>query len=273
MGEGGNSAAQGGVIGWVPSRHALDPHAFDCGRVGPYALGPEVRAGPFGPIHIALCRHFDPVLEIEFVEAEPLHPRGAGAPALAPHVLESLNHCVGLRHPHVSALLGAGLDEGVPYMLRAHGLGRSLADVFECGLAPPPDVATGILYGVAEGLGFLAESGPRPGACALGGLRREAILLGWDGSVRLLGAGLSVLGDERPDADLRGLLALARALESDLGAVVEGAADIGEVARRLRKGRREACAERQPRIGAWLRQEDADACAAYRRFFALDTLN
>jgi hypothetical protein len=229
--------------------------------------------GPFGPVHLASSSQFEIVLELERLEAQPLHPRELPPEAWAPIVLEHLNACVGLEHPNVACCLGAGLADGVPYVLRAHTLGRTLAELALDEVKPPPDVAAGILFSVAEGIAYLSESGPRPGVCALGGLKREAVLLGWDGSVQLLGAGLAILGDSRLDADFRGLRHLASELEPDLGELVADAADLAEASKRIRRWRRDACAQRRGRLGAWLRRVDGEACDALRRFFGLGCLN
>lgn len=265
-------AATPGDVEWTPKRAALDPRAFDCGKVGPYSLGPEIRCGPFGPVHLALGAQFQEVLEIERIRIDDFEP-AAAAGSLAALVLENLSHCVGLTHPHVACMLGAGLDDGVPYVLRAHVLGRTLADLALDDMRPPPEVAAGILYSVAEGVGFLTERGPRPGVCGLGGLGSDAVLVGWDGSVRLLGAGLSILRDPRADADFDGLRRLARELEPGLGELLSGASDVRDASTQLRRWRREACADRQSRVGSWLRRADADGCDALRRFFSLMPLH
>ena len=265
-------AVNGGVVEWTPRRAALDPHAFDCGRVGPYSLGPEVRCGPFGPVHLALGAQFDFVLELERVDGSALEATDAIG-ALAPRLLEHLNHCVGLRHPHVACVLGAGVDDGVPYVLRAHTLGRTLAELTLSEARPPKDVSAGILFGVAQGIQFLAEAGPMPGICGLGGLRAESVLLGWDGSIQVLGAGLALLRDHRRDADLEGLRRVSGQLDLELADLLADAGDAADAASKLRRAHRDACAHRQAAVGAWLRRADPDGCAALRRFFSLHALN
>lgn len=263
-------------VEWTPRRESLDACAFDCGRVGPYALGPEVRDGPFGAVHLAVGAQFDVVLELERVEVDELDPDPYDSPGT--RVLDRLNHCVGLRHPHVATLLGAGLDGGAPYLLRGHVLGRTLGDLERDGFAPPPDVATGIVYALADALGFLAEAGPQPGTCSLGGVDGHAVFLGWDGTIQVHGAGLAVL--RRPesapagaDADFAGLGTLAARLVPELGGLVEEAGGFPDACTRIRRWRRECCAERRERTGDWLRQVDPEGCAAYRRFFALEALS
>lgn len=270
------------TVDWTPRREALDPGAFDCGRVGPYALGPEVRCGPFGAVHLALGAQFDRVLELERVDLgdvlglawdDPFDGTGA-------RLLDRLNHCVGLRHPHVAGLLGAGLDGGAPYVLRGHVLGRTLGELELDGIEPPPDVAAGIVFGMAEGLGFLAEAGPRPGVCSLGGVDAHAVHLGWDGGIRILGAGYALLRMRDVDcaracvqADMQSLARISARMVPELGNLVEGAADFGEARRAVGRWRGNACAERQARTAAWLREVDAEGCTAYRQFFGLDALN
>lgn len=260
------------VVEWTPKRSALDPRAFNCGRVGPYWLGPEVRGGAFGPVHLALGAQFDVVLEIERIETVGFEDDRSHT-SLASRVLERLNHCVGLKHPNVACLLGAGLAEGAPYLLRGHTLGRTLGELLADGVQPPPEVAAGVLHAVAEGARFLREAGPQPGVCGLGGLAADGVMIGFDGSVRVIGAGLALLRDDRDNADFFGLRRLARQLEPGLGDLMADASDLVDAATRLRRWRREACAQRQSWVGAWLRRVDADGCAAYRSFFALDPLH
>lgn len=260
------------AVAWTPKRHALDPLAFDCGRVGPYNLGPEIRAGAFGPVHLAIGRDFDDVLEIERIEVASYDDSCDGA-GLAPRILDRLNHCVGLRHPHVACLLGAGLHGEHPYLLRAHTLGRTLACLPSDLERPPPDVAAGILYSVVEGVGHLLEAGPGPGVCGPGGVRPGSVFLGWDGSVRIHGAGFSLLRVEGEGVELEALRELATTLDPELRKVIADAETVREASLRLRRWRREACAHRQSWVGAWLRRVDADACSAYRSFFSLAPLN
>lgn len=263
------------AVEWTPRREALDPAAFDCGRVGPYALGPEIRCGPFGPVHLALGAHFDFVLELERVEVSGMDVPNDDYPfdGLGPRLLERLNYCVGLGHPHVAELLGAGLDGEVPYVLRRHTLGRTLGELMLDDVVPPPEVATGIVFGIAEALDYLAESGPRPGTCGLGGFDGHAVHVGWDGSCRLLGAGYALIRDRRLRADFESLRRFARCLEPSLGKLIEGAKDLVDAATRLRRWHRDDCAHRRTLASAWLRSVDPEGCAAYRRFFDLRPLS
>ncbi|MEL6189674.1 MAG: hypothetical protein AAFU79_34055, partial [Myxococcota bacterium] len=133
--------------------------------------------------------------------------------------------------------------------------------------------AAGILYSVVEGVAFLLDAGPSPGICGPGGVGASSVYIGWDGSVRVLGAGFSFLRTEGEASELRALYLLAEALDPTLGKVVEDAESVREASLRLRRWRREACAHRQSWVGAWLRRTDPEACASLRRFFSLAPLN
>lgn len=258
---------------WTPKRSFINPLAFSCGRVGPYRLGPELRCGAFGPVNLAIGQDFDEVLEIEKICVEGFE--GASSmcrTTLASQVLDRMNHCVGLTHPHVALILGAGLFEDTPYVLRPHRLSRTLSEVLQDDLKPPPQVAAGILYSVADGLRRLFEHGPHPGACSLGGFDGRGIMVGWDGSVRMVGAGLSILRDERSEADRQSLVSLTQGLDPSLLEPLEASKDWAEILKQLRSHRREACAGRQEAIGSWMRQVDAESCHALRCLFNMDPL-
>lgn len=213
-------------------------------------------------------------LDVSWLESDPeVSFSQAGVDGLAVRLLERLNHCVGLRHAHVATVLGAGLENDVPYVLRAHTLGRTLSDMAEQELRPPAGVAAGILYSVAEGTHFLRKSGPYPGVCSVGRLDPHAVHIGWDGGVRLLGAGLALVGDERLEADLAGLTLLAESLDPNLADVVADAQDLADAVARIRRARRDDCPDRQKAVGAWFRRADGEGCDALRRFFSLDPLH
>lgn len=263
------------AVDWTPKRRDLDPSAFGCGRVGPYRLGPEIRTGRLGAVNLAIGRQFDTVLELEriYVPLGEVCADRAGSDDIAARLLDRLNHCVGVKHPHVGSLLGAGLDDGIPYVLRHHRLGRTLAELQRDKIVPPPEVAAGILFGVAEAVRFLFDFGPHPGACGPGGVSASDVHIGWDGTVRVLGAGFAFVGREGEDPELEGLSRLAESLEPKLGRLMAEADSLPEAVVALRRWRREACAHRREWVGSWLRHADAEGCANLRRFFGLDTLN
>ena len=267
-----HESAESTFVDWLPKRRAIDPLAFSCGCIGPYRLGPILRCGTFGPVHLAVSKDFDEVLEVELILIPELDESLDGMGALAARVLERLNHCVGFSHPHVAPVIGAGLTDGSPYILRRHSLGRTLSDLSCDDLRPPPAVLAGILYAAAEGLRFLEESGPSPGACMPGGIDSGNIFVGWDGSIRVLGAGFAILRDERVGADLKGLQTLAQRFDVRLGDALASAGNLSEAVQQLRRGQRSACAHRRHRVGRWMRTVDAEGCDALRRLFGMDPL-
>lgn len=261
----------GKAIDWTPKRLAMDPHAFDCARYGPYCVGPQVRGGKFGAVNLALRPGCDRVLEVERILVQGDDDQGGDG--VGARLLEQLNHCVGLIHPHIALIEGAGMQDGCPYIVRGHVLGRTLSDLVSDGFAPPPEVVAGIVYSVAQGLYFLGEAGPEPTTCLVGGVDEELVLLGWDGSIRLLGAGFAFLRGARDQrADIEALGALAARLDLDVAQEIDESAHLHEASVRIRKRHPEACARRQQLVGGWLRREDGEGCDAFRRFFGLEVL-
>ncbi|MBX2810245.1 MAG: hypothetical protein KTR25_00480 [Myxococcales bacterium] len=259
---------------WSPRRTSIAPQAFTCGQVGPYRLGPELRHGAFGPVNLAIGKEFEFVLEIERIEVPSCDSGCApGVGSLAARILERMNHCVGCKHPHVASLIGAGLADDEPYILRPHILSRTLDELAADHMLPPPGpVAAGILYSVAEGLQSLENYGPQPGLCLPGGIDGQHILVGWDGSIRVLGAGFALLRDERLGVDLRALISLAHRIEPSLAKIIQTAASFTEMAQQIRRRCRSACAERQELVGSWMRKIDGEGCDALRRLFCMEPL-
>lgn len=255
---------------WSPRRDlAVVRWSEPCPQVGSYRLGPMVRQSALGTIWLAVSPEDERVLELEHytglehvVQSD---PEGA--------LMLDLAHVMGLRHRHLATIIGAGLLDGAPYVVRPHLLGRTLADVLgQHAVGPEP--ATGVLYAVAEVLGALAAEGPRPGACAMGGFDAEDIFLGFDGSILLTGAGLARGrgGDSaRLARDLLALVALAdQLLPPDTLPAPEDAASW---ALALRRAYPDRCGLRTQAVGRMLRACYCDAIPGERAALGLPTLH
>lgn len=252
---------------WVLARDRVDPALFGQGHVGPYVLGRTVRATDLGAVALALHRGIDHVVEIERFDAL----RGTELAGPDGLLLQDLAHVVGLRHRYLLPIIGAGIDAGVPYVVRPHRLGRTLDELCMENFVAL-DLIAAVFHAVAEVVGWLAEQGPHPGACSLGGFNEEDIMLGFDGSVMLMGAGLARVraGDRDPaEADYEALRALL--LEYEMESLL--AEDATRTSHRIRRAVREVCSERAARIGAALRAKFEDDIQQERADFGLATLH
>lgn len=161
------------------------------------------------------------------------------------------------------------MDSSVPYVARPFRLGRTLAQAIDRGPAGP-HVMPGILHCVADALAWLADQGPWPGACAMGGFDEQDVFLGFDGSIQLVGIGLGLVrGAVDPiEADCESLGRLLLRF-----GVSAGGATCADVARSLRRAHRDACGERSLRLAAWLRSRFGEAIQHEREAFGLTTIH
>lgn len=257
---------------WTPQRARVDEATFDARRIGPYRLGRRIRVTALGEVRLAIGDAFDEVVAIE--RCELLGSLGGSERAL----LADVAHVIGLRHPNLVEVLGAGVDGDVPYVVRAHRLGVTLADAHEA--AEDVDLATAaaILHGVLTVVGFLAEEGAQPGVCSLGGIDEEDVLLGYDGGVRVTNTGMKLVRCPNGDplrADLSSALVLAQALDPS-GALADHFgedADATQTAHRIRRAFRDACGRRNELVGGLLRRHFDLQIQADRAFFGLVTLH
>lgn len=257
---------------WTPQRTAVDETAFDAKKVGPYRLGRRVRVTALGEVRLAIGDAFDEVVAIE--RCDLLGSLGGSERAL----LADVAHVIGLRHKHLVEVLGAGVDGDVPYIVRAHPLGVTLADAHEAAGDLPRETAAAILHAVLEVVGFLANEGHMPGACSLGGFDEDDVLLGYDGTVRLTNTGLKLVRCPNGDpvrADLSSAMVLAQTLDPEgaLDACFALGTDATETAHRVRRTYRDACAKRQELVGGLLRRHFDLQIQADRAFFGLTTLH
>jgi hypothetical protein len=256
---------------WNPQRARVDAEAFEAGRMGPYRVGRSVRVTAAGEVVLAIHDGDPRVVELELLDpikvVDPERP-----------VLQHVNHMIGVEHRHVSTVLGAGLHDGIAYVSRVHHMGRTLAQVMVGGWGEPR-LAPGIAYAVADALAYLADAGPHPGACALGGFDPRDVGLGFDGSINLVGVGLQTLREsETPAAADRSSLVqlsleLDRWLGTDISSALAAHGGPAEFARGLRKRYRDDCAHRRQHVGAFLRAAFADSVREERAFFGLSTLH
>lgn len=255
---------------WSLKRHRVSAAAFGRGQLGPYRLGRPVRTTAVGEVVLALHEADPRVVELELLDPLKL-------PTLEAPILQDVNHVLGLEHRHLSLVLGAGVHDGSVYLARVHRLGRTLSEVME-GAAGQRRVGPGIAYAVAEVLAFLAEEGPHPGACTMGGFDAQDVLLGFDGQVSLLGLGLRSLREpDRPDADAHSYRRLVCDLDgwlgTDLGAFCPADRSLSEAREALRRHFRDPCGHRRALLGQYMRDTFPNTIRNERAFFGLDTLH
>ena len=262
---------------WAVGRGAVDEANFQAGRVGPYRLGKRVRKTAFGELVLAIDPRAESILEIDLLDAL------ARTPLTAPDglLMGDLAQAATIRHRHVAPIVGSGFEDGVPYVVRPHRLGRTLAELIErAGPGLEPDAAAAILYSVADALEGLAQEGPQPGACAMGGFDDRDVFLGFDGSTALTGVGLKQARpakDEDPvAADLTSAFALARLLDlaarAGLSSAIAGAQSAADLTRAVRRRFGPACAGRRRFVAAALRIAFEDALREERAYFGLAPL-
>lgn len=258
-----------GDTGWRARRDGLHSEWPTSRQAGPYRVGPLVRKTLRGSVWLAVSEDDEHLLEFEHYIGLKQHmhsdPEGA--------VMLDLAQVMGLRHPHLAFIEGAGLFDGVPYAVRAHRPGRTLAEVLSQDRLPV-DAAIGIAYALSEVLGQLAEEGPQPGACAMGGFEAEDVFLGFDGSILLTGAGLKQVrsGADAPlSADVTALSSLAHLTLP--GHSWAGAEDCKSWGRILRTLDPEACGMRTANVGRLLRQRYGDVITGERAALGLPALH
>jgi hypothetical protein len=255
---------------WTPARGAVDESSFDAGRFGPYRVGAPVRKTELGEVRVALHESWDYVVELEVFHA--LKRRSFEHADL----LADLNQAMLLVHPQITPIIGAGIEESVPYVVRPHRLGRTLAELLERQGALPLDLAAGLMFAVAEAIAYLAEAGPSPDACAMGGFDQRDVFLGFDGSIALVGTGQRSVRAQDADAAQRDeecLAELSRRCSSELYFAIRDASAPNEAARRIRRTFRDACARRREHVGSTLRHFFGEAIQAERAFFGLAALH
>ena len=259
---------------WDARRDALERSFTERRTVGPYRLGDQIRVSRFGAVWLALSPDDERVLELEhYADLE-------GQVAADPEgvLMQGLGACVGLHHRHLAELVGVGLLDGAPYVVRVHRPGRLLAEVLQDGPLAP-ELAAGVSYALAEVLDYLAHEGPWPGAAAHGGPDRDDVLLGYDGSILLLGVGLQAVreaGDAPLVRDFEGLKSLAMAMGGEAPEVVQAvleAADPGDVKDRLRRRYREPCGLRAMTVAGLMRARYAERIVAERSALGLPMLH
>lgn len=261
---------------WTVAPGAVDERDFSSGRVGPYRLGPSVRRTAFGEVILGLQDAPAPaVVELDLLDAL------AGTPLAGPtsELMADLAQVAALRHRHVLPISGAGFEDGIPYVVRPHKLGRTLRQLLQETPEITIDLAAAVLFAAAEACEFLAAQGPEPGACAMGGFDDRDVFLGFDGTIGLAGLGLKrarAQGDDASAADLKSCFELSRRLDdrarAQLPSAIAGAGSIHELARAVRRRFPSACAESAQHVGCALRKSFPAAIAQERKFFGLSTL-
>lgn len=263
---------------WTPSRRGVDPSEFARGSVGPYRLGRTVRTTDLGEVRLALSDAFEEIMEVECLAAL------AGTALAGPEgtLLADIAPVVGLRHRHLATVAGAGIADGVPYLVRVHRPGRTLFELLEREARAAASLGPAVLFAVVEALAFLAEEGGAAGACALGGFDARDVLLGFDGGPCLLGTGLRRVragGRDPILADLESARRLAELFDEtsevrlDLAALAAAAGSASDLAAHLRRAHREACARMHETVGSVLRAHFGDDIQRERAFFGMATLH
>ena len=156
------------------------------GLLGPYRLLDRVGAGASAAVYRA--RH--EVMDVERA-IKVLRPRAAGR---HDQLLREARVAARLRHPNVVSVLDCGVaPDGTPYIVMEFVAGRSLADRLREGVPPP-----GETLHVAERVAAALDH-----AHGLAVVHRDVkpanVLLGDDGSVRLVDFGIAQAGAE-PDS-------------------------------------------------------------------------
>jgi hypothetical protein len=263
------------VDDWSIPRAGVDEADFRSGSIGPYRLGPIVRRTAFGEVVLALPEQSGGVVELDLLDAL------AGTPLAGPNgeLMADLALVSSLKHRHLVPISGAGLDDGIPYVVRPHRMGRTLRQLTESSSEISVELAAAALYAVAEACEFLAAQGPEEGACAMGGFDDRDVFLGFDGAIGLVGVGLRRArggGDEPRAKDLKSCFELARRLDdhakAKLPSTVAGATSTRELTRALRRRFSDACAASAHHVGSALRRQFAAAIDRERAFFGLRTL-
>ncbi len=262
------------VDSWAVPSASVSASDFITGVIGPYRLGPSVRQTRFGEVIIALEAQRDVVVELDLYDglADTVLSSPDGS------VLLDVAHVVGVHHRHVAPIIASGFAEGVPYVVRAHRLGRTVEQLLEARSSIPLDVAASLLFCAAEAVAFLGEQGPSPGACAMGGVTASDVFVGFDGAIKLVGLGLKrARGDGDPiAADIAGLRSLAAALgAASGGGLMVDIADVhtaAGVARAVRRKHGSACAARRRLAATVMRRVFVEEIDADRAFFGLPTL-
>lgn len=236
-------------------------------RAGPYLLGPEVRSTARGVVHLATHPDHDPLLELEhyteLADAVRDDPDG--------RLMLDLALVSTIEHRHVAAMAGVGLLDDAPYVVRPHVPGRALDEVLQRGPLEP-ETALGVLYAVAEALGYLAEEGPQPGACSMGGLDPDDVLLGFGGAILLVGTGLSRVRKDEAGDDGPALARFAAQLIDPADLPEPGLAP-AVWARALRKSFPEACGRRAERVARGLRARFAESIDSERENLGLPPIH
>ena len=258
-----------GEGGWGPRRDGVAAAWPEHAPVGTYRRGPLVRSTGLGTLWLAASPDDERLLELEhythlvpYIQAD---PKGA--------LMLDLSMVMSLRHRHLGCILGAGLMDGAPYVVRPHLLGRPLHSVLQLGPLPE-DAAIGIAYALAEVLAYLAVEGPRPGSCSMGGFGPEDVFLGFDGSILLLGSGLARGrgGASAPLArDYLALQAVTQLILPNLERPI--AEDASSWARALRVGYPDPCGLRGRSVGHLLRARFHAAIPGERAALGLPTLH
>ena len=260
---------------WSPLRSAATVGEYDHLRLGPLALGPPKWRSSVGQAHLAMADTHDEIVMVDRMTALRNHPDVDPADLMA-----DLRHVLGLGHRHVMRIIGAGIDNEIPYVVRTFRLGRPLDEVLRGGRLDRP-LAVALLYPVAEALAFLSQAGPAPGVCAIGGFDLRDVWVGFDGGVWLTGHGTSRLrldDDLDPVAqDLASLRRLAtvigRATRTNLRELLDEVDDLETAQVALRRADREACGRRAELVGGWMRLHFDEAIQIERAQFGLDTLH
>lgn len=253
---------------WILRRTLADPRQFVGGQLGSYRLGPIVRSTVLGEVVVALHDGYEDVVEVERYGA--LRDTVLAGPECA--LMADVAQAAVLRHRYVAPIVGAGVDSGAPYVVRPHRLGRTLRDVVS--RAPiDPELAGAILHAAAEGIAWLAEQGPAPGCCSMGGFDESDIFLGFDGEVQLVGIGTKLArspGRDPIEADVEAIQEIAERLHVR---VIPGVDSAEEAAIELRRTYRATCAERASRIGSLLRARFEADVHRERALFGLALLH
>jgi hypothetical protein len=166
---------------WTLQGADVDALAFSEGVLGSYRVGPTRRRTAFGEVVLGLAEDRARLVELDIYDVARGHARG-------PTLHHDLTAAAVVRHKRIHPIIGVGVEDDVPYVVRPLRLGRTLAEL-EAAEGLDDDVAIVIIHALAEALRHLIK-GDTP---ALGGFDTRDVYLTFDGQVLLTGLGLAAL--------------------------------------------------------------------------------
>ena len=136
-----------------------------------------------------------------------------------------------LSHPHLNAVVDAGLYEQQPYLIMPYVEGMNLHELLSTGRSAPPSVIISVICDVLAGLQYLhdlVDDDGSPLCLVHGDISPDNILVGVDGSARLTDFGRVRSATAIQSADVRGMVGKSgfMAPEQMQGQRIDGRTDL-----------------------------------------------